>query len=160
VFHNCILTALAGKTRVLVTNQLQLLRHCDKVLMLEKGKVAHLGSFEALTARKSSELTRTLLAYGGVASESSGALDTLVEAEAPAVKEAPLQTDAKLGKLITKETKHEGQVSCTPRLSRTEQVGHGEPWEGGLVWRSSKLSTKLFVCSSQGPSISPHRLSG
>jgi ABC-type multidrug transport system ATPase subunit len=61
VFHNCILTALAGKTRVLVTNQLQLLRHCDRVLMLAKGGVRHFGSFEDLTRRQSSELSNVRL---------------------------------------------------------------------------------------------------
>jgi len=146
VFHNCILTALAGKTRVLVTNQLQLLRHCDKVLMLAKGGVKHFGSFDDLTRRKSSELSSTLKDYGGVASESDGASGGGDDNAIVAVKQAPLKTDEKLGKLTTVETKHEGQVR--PHSPKPTRAPPGLLGDRSVCEMS--LGRKIF-CSCQGP---------
>lgn len=39
IFEQCIIGTLAGKTRLLITNQLHLLPHADKILVLEEGKL-------------------------------------------------------------------------------------------------------------------------
>ena len=61
VFEECILTLLKGKTRVLVTNQLQCLARCDSVVCLgKKGKVLEQGSYSDLINDSSGEVTRLL----------------------------------------------------------------------------------------------------
>lgn len=43
LFENCICRYLSGKSRVLVTHQLQYIKDCDRVLVLEHGKATHYG---------------------------------------------------------------------------------------------------------------------
>lgn len=49
LFDQCILKLMRGKTRVLVTNQLQCLRFCDSVIAIGKGKIIEQGSFDVLS---------------------------------------------------------------------------------------------------------------
>lgn len=49
IFENCIKTALKGKTRLLVTHQLHLLRECDNIIVLENGFIKAQGSFDSLS---------------------------------------------------------------------------------------------------------------
>jgi len=46
MFDACIKGALKGKTRMLVTNQLQYLPQCDKIVFLDKGRIAAQGTYE------------------------------------------------------------------------------------------------------------------
>jgi ATP-binding cassette subfamily C (CFTR/MRP) protein 1 len=48
IFNDCILTYLAGKTRILVTHYLHLLPKCDHVIVLENGEIKGQGSYEQL----------------------------------------------------------------------------------------------------------------
>eukprot|EP01127_Copromyxa_protea_P010841 TRINITY_DN2685_c0_g2_i4.p1 TRINITY_DN2685_c0_g2~~TRINITY_DN2685_c0_g2_i4.p1 ORF type:complete len:931 (+),score=213.14 TRINITY_DN2685_c0_g2_i4:1731-4523(+) len=48
IFHNCICGALKEKTRVLVTHQLQFLHKCDKIILLENGRITNVGSYDEL----------------------------------------------------------------------------------------------------------------
>ncbi|OWF39711.1 multidrug resistance-associated protein 5-like [Mizuhopecten yessoensis] len=43
LFHKCITKTLAGKTVILVTHQLQYLKHCDEILVIGEGKIAERG---------------------------------------------------------------------------------------------------------------------
>jgi hypothetical protein len=56
-----------------------------------------------------------------VASESDGASGDGHANALVAVKQAPLKTDEKLGKLTTAETKHEGQVNSHHATSHAPQ---------------------------------------
>ncbi|EPS73599.1 hypothetical protein M569_01152, partial [Genlisea aurea] len=49
VFNNCVKDALAGKTRVLVTNQLHFLPQVDRIILVSEGTVKEEGSFEELS---------------------------------------------------------------------------------------------------------------
>lgn len=49
IFENCLRAELAGKTRLLVTHQLQYLRDCDIILFMEEGTLI-MGGYEALLA--------------------------------------------------------------------------------------------------------------
>lgn len=61
VFEECILKLLEGKTRLLVTNQLNCLPRCDSIVALGKhGKVLEVGKYENLIADKRSEVSRLL----------------------------------------------------------------------------------------------------
>ena len=59
VFNNCIKHALKGKTRVIVTHQLQYLNQADHIIVVSDGTVVEQGSFDDLVARNG-ELTRLL----------------------------------------------------------------------------------------------------
>eukprot|EP01128_Nolandella_sp_AFSM9_P006332 TRINITY_DN3225_c5_g1_i1.p1 TRINITY_DN3225_c5_g1~~TRINITY_DN3225_c5_g1_i1.p1 ORF type:complete len:1698 (-),score=443.16 TRINITY_DN3225_c5_g1_i1:254-4717(-) len=48
IFNNCIHNHLKGKTRVLVTHQLQYMKDCDQIIVLKKGKVTEIGTFKDL----------------------------------------------------------------------------------------------------------------
>ena len=43
IFEKCIRGLMAGRTRVLVTNQLHVLPHCDRVVVLKSNRVAEMG---------------------------------------------------------------------------------------------------------------------
>lgn len=49
IFHECILGALKNKCVVVVTHQLQFLRHAPKILLLEDGKQHMIGTFDEIT---------------------------------------------------------------------------------------------------------------
>eukprot|EP00210_Caulerpa_lentillifera_P008090 g7724.t1 len=51
VFNNCILGTMKGKTIILVTNQLQYVKHADKVLYLNSGRVVEEGTYSELMNR-------------------------------------------------------------------------------------------------------------
>lgn len=48
LFENCILNYLQGKTRLLVTHQLQYMSKVDHIVMLSRGQVVEQGSYEQL----------------------------------------------------------------------------------------------------------------
>ncbi|XP_046623147.1 ATP-binding cassette subfamily C member 4-like isoform X4 [Neodiprion virginianus] len=48
LFEECIISFLKGKTRILVTHQLQYLRQADSVIVLDHGAVKYQGSYEEL----------------------------------------------------------------------------------------------------------------
>lgn len=59
VFNNCIRKALQGKTRVLVTHQLQYLSQVDHIVVVSEGTIVEQGTLDELIARNG-ELTRLL----------------------------------------------------------------------------------------------------
>ncbi|KAL4230542.1 Multidrug resistance-associated protein 5 [Mactra antiquata] len=50
IFHSCIKGALQGKTILLVTHQLQYLKHCDEVVVMEDGIIEEKGLHHELIA--------------------------------------------------------------------------------------------------------------
>ncbi len=48
LFDDCICGAMRGRTRVLVTHQLQFIQKADSIVVLDEGRVAAVGSFEQL----------------------------------------------------------------------------------------------------------------
>ena len=52
LFNECIKSYLRDKTRILVTHQIQHLRNCDYIIMLNNGKIEFQGTFVELQAKR------------------------------------------------------------------------------------------------------------
>ncbi|KAG0214931.1 Multidrug resistance-associated protein 1 [Mortierella sp. GBA30] len=53
IFDQCIRGYLSDRTVIIVTHQLQYLHHCDKIVMLQSGKIAYQGTYDELMANES-----------------------------------------------------------------------------------------------------------
>ncbi|KAF7996692.1 hypothetical protein HCN44_002338 [Aphidius gifuensis] len=51
MFEECIVKYLKGKTRILVTHQIQFLKDVDKIIVMKEGKIEAEGSYDDLTSR-------------------------------------------------------------------------------------------------------------
>eukprot|EP00538_Stauroneis_constricta_P012382 CAMPEP_0119570218 /NCGR_PEP_ID=MMETSP1352-20130426/43504_1 /TAXON_ID=265584 /ORGANISM="Stauroneis constricta, Strain CCMP1120" /LENGTH=1567 /DNA_ID=CAMNT_0007619885 /DNA_START=651 /DNA_END=5354 /DNA_ORIENTATION=- len=60
VFEDCIVDLMQGKTRLLVTNQLQFLPQCDHIVALKRGKIVEQGTYDDLQAEEEGEVHRLL----------------------------------------------------------------------------------------------------
>ncbi|KAF9203578.1 hypothetical protein BGZ49_006268 [Haplosporangium sp. Z 27] len=69
LFKNCILGALQGKTRVLVTHQLHVLPQVDYVICVKDGEIVERGTFQELMDNDG-EFSSLMKAHGGI--EESG----------------------------------------------------------------------------------------
>ncbi|KAG0069645.1 hypothetical protein BGZ89_002459 [Linnemannia elongata] len=65
LFKNCILGALQGKTRVLVTHQLHVLPQVDYVICMKDGEIVERGTFHELMANDG-EFASLMKAHGGI----------------------------------------------------------------------------------------------
>lgn len=65
LFKNCIMGALQGKTRVLVTHQLHVLPQVDYVICMKDGEIAERGTFQELMANQG-EFSSLMKAHGGM----------------------------------------------------------------------------------------------
>ncbi|XP_020292124.1 probable multidrug resistance-associated protein lethal(2)03659 isoform X2 [Pseudomyrmex gracilis] len=52
IFDNCISGYLKNKTRILVTHQLQYLKQCDYIILLNKGQIENHGTFKTLQEKQ------------------------------------------------------------------------------------------------------------
>eukprot|EP00271_Cylindrocystis_brebissonii_P007833 TRINITY_DN2165_c0_g1_i1.p1 TRINITY_DN2165_c0_g1~~TRINITY_DN2165_c0_g1_i1.p1 ORF type:complete len:1709 (-),score=349.89 TRINITY_DN2165_c0_g1_i1:1265-6391(-) len=75
VFDECVHDALAGRTRVMVTNQLHFLPRVDYVVLLKDGRIADQGTFESLM-EQSAEF-QSLMEQAGSLEDSSSEPQTL-----------------------------------------------------------------------------------
>ncbi|XP_004305814.1 PREDICTED: ABC transporter C family member 8-like [Fragaria vesca subsp. vesca] len=48
LFHDCVMSALAKKTVILVTHQVEFLSQVDKIMVIEDGQITQSGSYESL----------------------------------------------------------------------------------------------------------------
>jgi len=128
LFERCIVEALDGTTRLLVTNQLQFLSHpaVAHVLVMEEGSIVEQGRFADLLRDTNSRLAKMAASVGGgkgcetggtAAKKSNAASDSGGEAALPpeAVKlQQPSKTgaeDLRDGRLTKAERKAEGAVT-------------------------------------------------
>lgn len=48
IFEKCILNYLKGKTRILVTHQIHLCERCDRIIVMDKGSIVEMGTYQEL----------------------------------------------------------------------------------------------------------------
>jgi len=60
LFSRCILGLMGGRTRIVVTHQLQYARRSDRVVVMEEGRVAADGIFDHIQSRRDLNLTKFL----------------------------------------------------------------------------------------------------
>jgi len=60
LFDQCIVRLMNGRTRILVTNQLQSLKFCDTVVALGEGLIIEQGTFDDLSNKDNGEVQRLL----------------------------------------------------------------------------------------------------
>jgi ABC-type multidrug transport system fused ATPase/permease subunit len=97
LFDACIVKLMKGKTRVLVTNQLQCLKYCDSIIALSDGHIVEQGSFQELS-RGSGEVRRILDEL-----RASKTSSTDRESEGRARSESDASTGRKRGESVSEE---------------------------------------------------------
>ncbi|ORX63493.1 hypothetical protein BCR32DRAFT_330852 [Anaeromyces robustus] len=65
LFDNCILGALANKTRILVTHHLHVLPRVDYIIVMKNGRIEEQGEYEELM-KNDGEFSRLMRTYGGI----------------------------------------------------------------------------------------------
>ena len=117
LFDQCITQLMSGKTRLLVTNQLQVLQFCDNIVVLDHGRILEKGSYSHLICKESGEVKRIL---SDIESEEHRPHDNNEKGEdedtekQPVLKETAKQDSPALKTntgLVTKEERKVGVVS-------------------------------------------------
>lgn len=127
IFNRCILGALRGKTRILVTHQVHFLSRCDKVLVLEDGKMKGFGTYFETKDLIASSMTSTISPQGvssgielspecdvgpTIAMVKAMAIEKIEDSN-PAIVYDSIKDESSDKTLITKEEKAEGDVLLT-----------------------------------------------
>jgi len=127
LFSECICNLLDGKTRLLVTNQIQFLSSCDSVVALREGKITEQGSFSDLVSDKGSEVNRLLASSrtGSLRGSDTGNSSSITKDKKDTVAAAPANKDQSLFKksLHTKEERNVGAVSMSVYLKYLKAGG-------------------------------------
>lgn len=124
LFNDCIVEFLRGKTRLLVTNQIQFLSSCDTVVALKKGELIEKGTFAELIADAKSEVNR-LLAKSSIGKSQKDSNSKQAGASNDAIPEKEDVASAKKEKkvLVTKEERNVGAVSLSVYLKYMKAGG-------------------------------------
>jgi ABC-type multidrug transport system fused ATPase/permease subunit len=155
LWEQCICGELGGKTRILTTHHLAFMERCDRIIVMDGGRITACGSFAELAAAGI-----TLAASQGAASEegSSSPASPAAELVVAAPVKTPLSSDsirltlsgkAGMGKLVSKEDRAEGGVSVST-FSRYFASAGGCWWAYLLallliLGRGSKIGSDYWV---------------
>ncbi|KAF9229004.1 P-loop containing nucleoside triphosphate hydrolase protein [Gyrodon lividus] len=112
VFNNCIKKALRGKTRVLVTHQLQYLNQVDHIIVVSEGAIVEQGSFDELVSRNG-ELTRLLSEIQSFSEDSDNTKKDDKRKSTPAPQKAAPQKQETPDQVIVEEERNKGAVGAT-----------------------------------------------
>lgn len=106
VFEKLIMKHLKDKTRILVTNQLQFVPQCDKVIMIQDGAIQAFGTYDEVKA-KSPELAQMMK---GIENSQEGASELGGKPDPEAKPEAGKAKSAEQGKLVVEEERVRGTI--------------------------------------------------
>jgi ABC-type multidrug transport system fused ATPase/permease subunit len=121
LFDECIYKFLSGKTRLLMTNQLQFLQFCDTVVALGHGGVIEQGTYADLTGDDQSEVSRLLKDVGTGKSARPDLEEKEKLEDSQGEKKKVAQKDA--AALITKEERTIGAVPLSAYLKYIKAGG-------------------------------------
>uniref|UniRef100_A0A7S4QNI1 ATP-dependent transporter ycf16 n=1 Tax=Alexandrium monilatum TaxID=311494 RepID=A0A7S4QNI1_9DINO len=129
IFHQCLIGALAGATRVLVTNQLHFLGHSafSQILLLEGGRLVERGTFEELTSDPGSRFAKLAALAGKM--DGGGAAEGRASpnddgAAAPETQKTKVLSGKEKGeRLVQAEAKKEGAVTLSTILYYIRDMG-------------------------------------
>lgn len=169
MFQRCIVEALSGTTRLLVTNQLQYLDHeaVSRVLVMHEGRIVEIGTFAELSAKSGSHFAKMLASVGAGRSSdrasTTTAVGSLTAAESPTSGGAPdlLSPASKTSKRTThvslasqgtlsvRETKSVGVVTKSSYLFYLQALG-GPPVllllaVASWSFSASEITPDLFI---------------
>jgi len=132
LFDNCILDALAGKTRILVTHQLHVLPKVDYIIVMNNGRIEEQGEYDELM-QKEGEFARLMHTYGGIdetedeiteRSEEESISKEVKKPKENDTKKSEKKEEKKTGKtLMTKEERATGSVSFSVYKSYAKAAG-------------------------------------
>lgn len=114
IFDNCIKGLLRGKCVLLVSHQLQYIKNCDTVALIEKGELQGLGPYEEVMNVKDSDFAATMKDFATDAEKVNYAHKTCEQdsfEDNPASNE--IQEDEKNKNTITEETVKKGSVTLS-----------------------------------------------
>lgn len=124
LFHECIVDFMAGKTRLLVTNQLQFLSACEHIVVLKKGEIFEDGTSTELLAKRNSEVNRLMTQLSR--KSTANVLKATDGSEKESKKDKagiPALAEKKKNKLMTKEERNIGAVSLSVYLKYLKAGG-------------------------------------
>jgi ABC-type multidrug transport system fused ATPase/permease subunit len=150
LFLECIVELMEGKTRLLVTNQIQFLSYCDTVVALRKGKIIEQGPYAELSASPSSEISRLLAnSSTGRASQKKEGAASKVAISDRQESSPPSQTATQTKNLVTKEERNVGAVSMSVYFSYIKAGGgfiiFGLVYVGFILSAVNQLATTSWI---------------
>ncbi|KAL1918432.1 uncharacterized protein VTP21DRAFT_3092 [Calcarisporiella thermophila] len=120
LFEKCILEALSGKTRILVTHQLHFLPRVDYIIVMDDGEVREEGTYADLM-KADGEFALLMKNYGGVEDEDEEAEKEAKESEQAAQLEATEEAAVEVAAIKDGDTKKEVAIQKAARLMTEEE---------------------------------------
>jgi ATP-binding cassette, subfamily C (CFTR/MRP), member 1 len=111
LFDECINGFMKGKTRLLITNQLQFLRFCEKVVALRHGQIIEQGNFCDLIENEHGEVSRLLRENAGDTGNGNKRQAQQPAKEKTQEKAKQADPEKQAGALVTKEERNMGAVA-------------------------------------------------
>jgi ATP-binding cassette, subfamily C (CFTR/MRP), member 1 len=126
LFETCLLGALKGKTRVLVTHQLHFLPQVDYILVMKDGLIAEQGTFEDLT-KSNGEFSTLMNTYGikeeEQVEEDSDFIDTNKSDALERIEKMLVDSKEEARELMQKEDRSTGTVKGKVRNTYFNATG-------------------------------------
>eukprot|EP00897_Mesotaenium_endlicherianum_P001433 jgi/Mesen1/1317/ME000013S00812 len=122
LFDQCIKGLMAGKTRVLVTHQLQYMPRCDRVAFLKDGEVFSVSHYDALV--KSADFSG-LVALSGLQEEDLKEEAKKDKKGAAAPKKEAIEAEQGVGNLTVEEERVSGGVGWAVYMNYAKNFGNG-----------------------------------
>lgn len=150
IFEKCITGHLADKTRLLVTHQLQYLRHSDQVLVMDNGRIVERGTYDELLKIEGGLLSRLVSEHMAIESEEDREQDQTNRER----KRVQAQQDAEEMENAKKEqqvqiSEDEQKADAAEREARGKLISAEERGTGSVAirvyWRYLQASGGLFA---------------
>eukprot|EP00762_Andalucia_godoyi_P004436 ANDGO_08139.mRNA.1 ABC transporter C family member 3 len=108
IFEDCIVGALSGKTRCLVTHQLQYVSRADMVVVMNQGGIVESGTYAELTSKQGSLLSAMLASHTGFSASNDD-----ITKNSPVESSAHRSHDAFSGEMATPRVHHKSEGKLT-----------------------------------------------